>query len=174
MLIQSLYPQVDKFRRYTNIYFGENQLFPSSISILPLTTGHPKGLQPLPVRASFRLSSEFTLPMVSSLGFGFSASRLYVALFRLGFPTPPVCKNLRLADDENSPAHSSIGTTLLACRARKSQYSNNKIQTKFKYQNSNYEILTFEIWKIGYCLRFDYWNLRFPGPTGKLCLFVSK
>ena len=60
---------------YTNIYFGENQLFPGSIGILPLTTGHPSLLQQALVRAFSRISAGFTLPMVSSLGFGFFEHR---------------------------------------------------------------------------------------------------
>ena len=56
--------------RYTKIYFGENQLSPGSFGILPLTSGHLNPLLRIRVRASPRLSSGFTLPKVSSPGFG--------------------------------------------------------------------------------------------------------
>ncbi len=53
------------------MHFGENQLFPGSFGISPaLTTAHPKILPNLPVRASTRFYSSFTLAMVRSPGFG--------------------------------------------------------------------------------------------------------
>ena len=57
-------------KRYTKIYFGENQLSPGSLGILPLTSSHLKSLLRLRVRASLFLSKEFTLLKVSSPGFG--------------------------------------------------------------------------------------------------------
>ena len=42
-----------------------------------------------PVRASLRLSSKFTLPMVSSLGFGSYLTPYYFALLTLAFAVPP-------------------------------------------------------------------------------------
>jgi hypothetical protein len=54
----------------TYMHFGENQLSPGSIGISPLTTGHPPVLQHRWVRASTRSHPRFTLPMVSSPGFG--------------------------------------------------------------------------------------------------------
>ena len=65
-----LYPRAHLGDRYTNIYFGENQLSPGSVGILPLTTGHPMPLQRQRVRALPPISREDTLPMVSSPGFG--------------------------------------------------------------------------------------------------------
>ena len=56
--------------RYTKIYFGENQLSPGSLGILPLTLGHLNPLLRIRVRASPRLSTRFALPKVSSPGFG--------------------------------------------------------------------------------------------------------
>src|SRR5512138_723094 len=53
--------------------FGENQLSPGSVGILPLTTSHPKSLQRQRVRASHRSSSVFTLLMARSPGFGSDA-----------------------------------------------------------------------------------------------------
>jgi hypothetical protein len=52
------------------MHFEESQLSPGSIGILPLTTSHPSILYHTPVRASIRLSADFTLLMVSSPGFG--------------------------------------------------------------------------------------------------------
>ena len=73
---------------YTKIYFGENQLSPGSISILPLTSSHPMLLQQQRVRASPRFSSGFTLLKVSSPGFGFYVQRLtpYSGLLSLRLP----------------------------------------------------------------------------------------
>lgn len=57
--------------RTTSIVFAENQLFPSSIGFLPLTTDHPRFLPQSPVRSSTCYWAGFKLPMVRSLGFGF-------------------------------------------------------------------------------------------------------
>ena len=57
-------------RRQPKSCFGENQLLPSSISFSLLTTGHPNELNDIRVRAFICLSTNFTLPMASSLGFG--------------------------------------------------------------------------------------------------------
>ena len=65
--------------------FGENQLSPSSIGILPLTTGHPNLLQQKRVRASPCISTGLTLPMVSSLGFG-SPNTYYKRPIQTWFP----------------------------------------------------------------------------------------
>ena len=56
--------------RCAKTHFGENQLFPGSISFSLLPTAHPMELHGQRVRASLRLSSEFTLAMGSSPGFG--------------------------------------------------------------------------------------------------------
>ena len=83
-------------RREPKSSFGENQLLPGSISFSLLTTGHPKESHDQPVRASISLSTDFTLPMASSPGFGsnvydrdFPASRKIThALLTLAFTTP--------------------------------------------------------------------------------------
>ena len=77
--------------RYTQIYFGENQLSPSSFGILPLTTNHPKSLLRSRVRSSCSLSRTFNLFMVSSPGFG-SNPIVLIAHFRHAF-TPPTLRN---------------------------------------------------------------------------------
>ena len=41
-------------RGYTSIYFEENQLSPSLISLSPLSTAHPSPFQRAPVRTSIR------------------------------------------------------------------------------------------------------------------------
>ena len=83
-----LYPTKCITERYTKIYFGENQLSPGSFGILPLTSGHLNPLLRIRVRASSRLSTGFTLPKVSSPGFG---SNEYYKVSQLGiaFTTPP-------------------------------------------------------------------------------------
>ena len=57
-------------RREPKSSFGENQLLPNSISFSLLTTRHPRVLHGSPVRASIRLSANFTLRVASSSGFG--------------------------------------------------------------------------------------------------------
>ncbi len=57
-------------RGCTSIHFGENQLFPRSISISPLSTAPPPVLHHWWVRASTTCHSRFTLAMDSSRGFG--------------------------------------------------------------------------------------------------------
>ena len=65
-----LYLRYLKLQGYTKIYFGENQLFPSLIGLSPLSTAHPSGFQPTPVRAFTHCYMRFTLAMDRSLGFG--------------------------------------------------------------------------------------------------------
>ena len=65
-----LYPHAHIWRRQPKSCFGENQLFPDSISFSLLTTSHPRGLHISRVRTSPQLSSGFILLMVSSSGFG--------------------------------------------------------------------------------------------------------
>ena len=70
------------------MHFGENQLSPSLIGLSPLSTGHPKAFQRLPVRSSSGSYPTFNLPMDRSPGFG-SAATDYNALFRLAFASAP-------------------------------------------------------------------------------------
>ena len=89
--------------------FGENQLSPSSIGILPLTVSHPMSLQRQRVRASPRFSSGFTLLAVSSPGFG-SVTHIY-SPFKTRFPYAFGPYDPKTFDVYgNSPVHSSIGT----------------------------------------------------------------
>src|SRR6218665_30678 len=60
--------------------FGENQLFPSLISLSPLSTAHPLVLQHQWVRTSSTCYGTFILAMDRSLGFG-STPRDFFALF---------------------------------------------------------------------------------------------
>ena len=105
-----LYPQQAFNGSYTKIYFRENQLSPGSFGISPLTTSHPIPLQRKRVRSSLPLSWKFNLLMVSAPGFGFnthSYGRPVRTRFRFASPS----KMVRLGICNNSPAHSSIGTT---------------------------------------------------------------
>ena len=72
-----LYPMMHMTERYTNIYFGENQLSPGSFGISPLIPGHLNPLQRIRVRASPQFSLGFTLPRTSSPGFGSSTNCLF-------------------------------------------------------------------------------------------------
>ena len=102
-------PPIQNTRGCAKTHFEENQLSPGSISISPLSTGHPTALQRRKVRTSTGHYPRFTLPMDSSPGFG-STSSDYVALFRLAFASAPRLTSLNLATKRNSSAHSSIGT----------------------------------------------------------------
>ena len=73
-------------RRYTSIYFAENQLSPSLISLSLRSSGHPLNFQLQWVRSSTQFYPRFNLPKDRSLGFGSTPCYL-VALFGLGFPT---------------------------------------------------------------------------------------
>ena len=75
-------------RGYTSIYFAENQLSPSLISLSLRPTGHPLNFQLQWVRSSTRFYPRFNLPMGRSLGFG-STPCHSIALFELGFPPAP-------------------------------------------------------------------------------------
>ena len=94
--------------RLYNIYFGENQLLPSSITVSALTTGHPSIFPHTPVRASTPFSRGFTLPMVSSPGFG--SNSMHLSPVKTWFPFAYTTKSLKLAHTINSLAHFSIGT----------------------------------------------------------------
>ncbi len=78
------------FRRYAKTYFGENQLFPSSISFSLLPTSHPRESHDSPVRASICISTNFTLLMGSSPGFGSYAYDIIRAIHtRFPFASTP-------------------------------------------------------------------------------------
>ena len=64
-----LYPRGVVARGYTNISFGENEIFASLISLLLLPTAHPLGLQPKWVRTSTDFYIRFALAMGSSPAF---------------------------------------------------------------------------------------------------------
>jgi hypothetical protein len=55
------------------MHFGENQLFPSLISLSLLPTTHPHIFQHMWVRSSTKFYQRFNLAMGSSLGFGSAA-----------------------------------------------------------------------------------------------------
>ena len=57
-------------RRKPESSFGENQLFPSSVSFSLQPTTHQRMLNNSPVRSSIRISTNFNLVMGSSPGFG--------------------------------------------------------------------------------------------------------
>ncbi len=84
-----LYPQMHISRRQPKSCFGENQLFPGSISFSLLTTSHPNALYDVRVRASMRLSTHFTLLMVSSPGFGSYISYQRAINTRFPFSSTP-------------------------------------------------------------------------------------
>jgi len=102
-----LYPPLHIWRRQPKSCFGENQLFPGSISFSLLTTSHPMALHDQTVRASPRLSSWFTLLMASSSGFGSYIS--YKCAIHARFPLSSAPEGLSYARYTHSPAHSSIG-----------------------------------------------------------------
>ena len=78
-----------------------------SLSLRP--TGHPPSFQPRSVRPSTRSYPRFSLPMGSSLSFGYTAYDS-IALFRLAFAPAPSFSDLTSPRASNSSAHSSKGT----------------------------------------------------------------
>ena len=102
-----LYPPLRIWRRQPKSCFGENQLFPGSISFSLLTTSHPNALYDERVRASICLSTNFTLLMVSSPGFGSYIS--YRRAINTRFPYSSAPEGLSYARYIHSSAHSSIG-----------------------------------------------------------------
>ena len=68
-----LYPHLLHARAYTYIYFEENQISLSLISLLLLATSHPRTSQGSLVRSSTRCYPRFNLLMARSLGFGSTA-----------------------------------------------------------------------------------------------------
>ena len=83
-----LYLRRQFVRGYTSIYFGENQLSPSLISLSLLSTPHPPHFQLWWVRSSRRCYPRFNLAMDRSLRFRVYATRL-VALLGLAFASAP-------------------------------------------------------------------------------------
>ena len=76
------------------MHFGEYELFPGLIGLSPLSTAHPSGFQPTPVRASSGCYPTFTLAMDRSPGFA-SAATYSDALFGLAFaPAPDLPRSL--------------------------------------------------------------------------------
>ena len=97
-------------RGSTSIDFAENQLSPSLISLSLRSTTHPLAFQRQWVRSSSACYCTFNLVMDRSPGFG-STPCDYDALFRLGFPTPPL--SVRLATKSKSLTHYTKGTQSL-------------------------------------------------------------
>ena len=83
------------------MHFGENELFPSLISLSPLPTAHPKTFQRQRVRSSTLCYQSFNLAMGRSQGFA-SAPTNFSALFRLAFASAPDLKSLTLLVRSNS------------------------------------------------------------------------
>ena len=87
--------------------FGENQLFPSLISLSLRSTAHPPNFQLRWVRPSTRFYPRFSLAMDRSLGFG-SARRDWTP-FQTRFPYGSTSR-LNLATTSNSLTHYAKGT----------------------------------------------------------------
>ena len=101
-------PHYTFLRRQPKSCFGENQLFPDSISFSLLSTSHPKTLYDLRVRPSILISQNFSLLMESSSGFG--SYVFYERAINARFPYSSTPEGLSYAEYTHSPAHSSIGT----------------------------------------------------------------
>src|ERR671928_105065 len=90
------------------MYFGENQISLSLISLSLRPTGHPPSFQPRSVRSSTRSYPRFNLPMGSSLSFGSTAcdsNRPIRTRFRYGS-----AHRLTLPQTSNSPARYAKST----------------------------------------------------------------
>src|SRR4051794_26860218 len=94
-------------RGYTSIYFAENQLSPSLISLSLQSSAHPPLFQQWWVRPSTRCYPRFSLAKDRSLGFGSTACnwRPIWTRFPFGFTY-----RLNLATYRNSQAHYAKGT----------------------------------------------------------------
>src|SRR4028118_261259 len=95
-------------RRYSSNYFGENQLYPSSFSVSPLPTAHPKRFQPPLVRPFTKFYLRCSLSMGRSLGFGCATCNLSRYSDSLSLRLRR-CR-LNLAAYDNSQDHSTKGT----------------------------------------------------------------
>ena len=101
-------PRCTIWQRQPKSCFGENQLFPDSISFSLLATSHPKTLYDLRVRTSILISQNFILLMASSPSFG--SYVFYERAINARFPLSSAPEGLSYATCIHSPAHSSIGT----------------------------------------------------------------
>ncbi len=86
--------------------------------MLPLTSSHPKPLLRPRVRASPSLSKGFTLLKVSSPGFGSIPYSGKNAHLEHAFTPPSQLNCLDYRIQNNSPVHSSIGTTSFLAKLR--------------------------------------------------------
>src|SRR4030081_2233945 len=97
------------------MHFEENQLYPSSIGISPLSTVHPPRFQPGSVRASTRFYPRFTLTMDKSLGFGSTQCDYHL----LAEATPySDSLSLRLRVSTPKPRHTEVTRWLILQKAR--------------------------------------------------------
>ena len=88
-----LYPRDVVARGYTKIYFGENEISASLISLLLLPSAHPLSLQPKWVRASTDFYIRFTLAKGSSHAFA-SVPCYHDAQLALAFAVAPPLRGL--------------------------------------------------------------------------------
>ena len=100
---KSALPHSNVFTGYTKIYFAENRLYLSLISLSLLITSHLNLLSQIRVRPSNK--NVFSLLMIRSLSFGYYYFNLKKVLVRFHF----VLKN-KLAKIINSLAHYAKGT----------------------------------------------------------------
>jgi len=116
---KSALPYIQLFISYTKIYFAENQLYLSLISLSLLTTSHPNLFQQKRVRSSnMYFYKIFNLLMVRSLSFGFYIYDFKI-LFKIWFIYAYYIP-IKLAININSLAHYAKGTLLLLQRCKAS------------------------------------------------------
>ena len=89
--------------------FGENQLSRGLISLSLLLSSHLRIFQHPRVRSSTACYRSFNLLKSRSPPLRVYCPRLVFAHFALGFPSPPVHQDLRLATDNNSQTHYAKG-----------------------------------------------------------------
>ena len=97
-------------RGSTSIDFGENQLSPGLIGLSPLSTSHPNGFQPIPVRASTSCYRRFTLLMDRSPWLRVYPQALSSPSAGLAFALAPWHSHLASRLRRNSPDHNAKGT----------------------------------------------------------------
>ena len=103
-------PPANTPRGSTSIDFGENQLSPGLIGLSPLSTSHPNGFQPIPVRASTSCYRRFTLLMDRSPWLRVYPQALSSPSAGLAFALVPWLSHLTSRLRRNSPDHNAKGT----------------------------------------------------------------
>ena len=103
--------------------FGENQLSRGLISLSLLLSSHLRIFQHPRVRSSTACYCSFNLLKSRSPPLRVYCQRLWSRYFALGFPSPPLAEQLRLATDNNSQTHYAKGKQSPPCDSSYTLYA---------------------------------------------------